>query len=252
MQKPARAFQPVLVLGILLPTLLIGVTGAMCTEPFHPSYADYDALLKRVVSDGRVEYKSLVTDSGALDRYLESAADVKKSQFERWTESERLAFLINLYNATTLKLIVDHYPVKSIKKIGSIFREPWDQPIVRLFGHVLTLNNLEHDIIRKKYDEPRIHMALVCAAKGCPPLRSEEYVAERLDSQLDDQSKTYLSSPEGIRIDRKNNKVYLSSIFKWYGNDFPSVIAFAEKYSGENLEGLSVRWLDYDWGLNEK
>lgn len=139
MQKLSRAFQSVLLLGVLLPTLLIGMVGTICAVPFDLSYAGYDALLERVVSDGRVDYKSLVSDPGPLDRYLESAADVEKSQFERWTESGQLAFLINLYNATTLKLIVDHYPVKSIRKIGSIFRGPWNQPVVRLFGDVLTL-----------------------------------------------------------------------------------------------------------------
>jgi hypothetical protein len=156
-----------------------------------------------------------------------------------------------LYNAATLKLIVDHYPVKSIKGIGSLFKGPWDQPVVRLFDQTITLNNLEHDILRKDYNEPRLHMALVCAAKGCPPLRSEAYVGERLDGQLADQARIYLASPAGLQLDRAKGEARLSAIFKWYGKDFPSVSAFVARYSGQNVDGLNIRYLDYNWSLNE-
>jgi hypothetical protein len=242
---------------------------------FDKTQADYDALLKRFVTDGRVDYQGLKTDTTALERYLDSTAGVSEARFNAWTESERLAFLINLYNAATLKLIVNHYPVSSIKDIGSFFKGPWDQPVVRLFGGIITLDNLEHDIVRKHYSEPRIHMALVCAAKGCPTLRSEVYVAEKLDAQLDDQSRRYLSSPAGLRIDRAGKVVYFSSIFKWFGKDFivgfspPSgfsgldnteraVANFSSRYlsasDGEylNAGGYSVKYLDYDWSLNAK
>ncbi|MBR9986934.1 MAG: DUF547 domain-containing protein [Desulfosarcina sp.] len=216
-----------------------------------------------------------MSDTKGLERYLDATADVGKTQFNDWNESERLSFLINLYNAATLKLIVDHYPVKSIKKIGSIFRGPWDQPVVRLFGEDITLDNLEHDIIRKKYSEPRIHLALVCAAKGCPRLRSEAYAAERLDEQLDDQSQDFLSSPAGLHIDRESQVVYFSSIFKWYGEDFivgysptseftgldrieRAVANFSSRYLSASdrdylkTGGYSVKYLDYDWSLNER
>ncbi len=215
-------------------------------------HADYEKVLKAYVADGKVDYAGLKKDRAQLDGYLSRLIRVKKREFSSWSRDARLAYLTNLYNVATLRLIIDHYPVKSIKDIGSFFKGPWDQPVVSLFGKNITLNNLEHDIIRKEYKEPRIHMALVCAAKGCPPLRSEAYTADRLDSQLDDQSKTYLSSPKGMRIDRSKGKVYLSSIFKWYGDDFISVTVFAEKHSGKNIDGFSVRWLDYDWSLNDK
>jgi len=232
-------------------------------------------LLKRYVADDRVDYKGLKVDIHALDRYLDSTDGVSEAVFNAWAASERLAFLINLYNAATLKLILDHYPITSIKKIGNFFKGPWDQPVVRLFGETITLDNLEHDIIRKEYNEPRIHMALVCAAKGCPPLRREAYVAEKLDAQLEGQSRRFLASPAGLRIDRGRKVAYFSSIFKWYGKDFveaylPSsaftgldkteraVANFCSRYLPESdrdylkAGGYSVKYLDYDWSLNAK
>ncbi|MDZ7579347.1 MAG: DUF547 domain-containing protein [Deltaproteobacteria bacterium] len=262
-------------IAMLLSAILLSWTGIVNAAEFDRTYAGYEALLKRYVADGRVDYKALKTDTTALDLYLDSAAGVAEAHFNAWTEPERLAFLINLYNAATLKLIIDHYPVKSIKDIGSFFKGPWDQPVVRLFGKTITLDNLEHDIIRKDYSEPRIHLALVCAAKGCPPLRSEAYTAEKLDAQLDDQSRRFLESPAGLRIDRGGKVVYFSSIFKWYGKDFVdrflpasgfsgldkterAVANFSSGYlsaaDGDYLKsgGYSVKYLDYDWSLNEK
>jgi hypothetical protein len=274
MKTYIQAFPINRLVAMLIFAALFFMAGLASAVEFDRTHAGYVALLNRFVTDGRIDYKGLKTDRGALDRYLDSAAEVAETQFNAWTESERLAFLINLYNAATLKLIVDHYPVKSIKKIGSLFKGPWDQPVVRLFGETITLNNLEHDIMRKQYNEPRIHLALVCAAKGCPPLRNEAYVAAKLDEQLDDQSRRYLSSPAGLRIDRKQKVVYFSSIFKWYGEDFVAGHSPASGFSGLDpteravanfcrrflsasdsdylkTGGYSVKYLDYDWSLNE-
>ena len=247
----------------------------MSAQAFDQTYESYDKVLKTTVTDGRVNYSGLKSAPKALESYLDSAAGVPEEQFNSWTESQRLAFLINLYNAATLKLIIDHYPVKSIKDIGSFFKGPWDQPAVRLFGKTITLNHLEHGILRKQYSEPRIHMVLVCAAKGCPALRNEAYHSEKLDEQLNDQSRRYLLSPAGLSIDREKKVVYFSSIFKWYGEDFiakyspnagftgldkteRAVANFCSAYltsaDSEFLSagGYSVKYLDYDWSLNEK
>jgi hypothetical protein len=213
-------------------------------------HAAFDRVLKTFVVEGRVDYASLGKDRAILDEYLDRVSHVNEQEFTAWPRNDRLAYLINLYNAATLKLIVDHYPVTSIRDIGGFFRGPWNQPVVRLFGNAVTLNHLEHDIIRRQYNEPRIHMALVCAAKGCPPLRGEAYVAGKLEEQLDHQSNLFLSGPNGMRIDRDSGTVYLSPIFKWYEADFTSVTAFVEKHSGQIIDGLRVRWLDYDWTLN--
>ena len=221
-------------------------------QSFDHSHAVYDGVLKQHVAGGRVDYKALKADSRALNRYLAALAVVPEMAFRSWGEPERLAFLVNLYNAATLRLILDHYPVKSIKDIGGWLKGPWDQPVVRLFGKRITLNNLEHDIVRKEYKEPRIHVALVCAAKGCPLLRSEAYTAARLNEQLDDQGRAYLVSSAGLKLDRANGSAHVSSIFKWYAKDFASVPGFVAKHSGQDLAGLRLRYLDYDWSLNEQ
>jgi len=216
------------------------------------SAQDFDALLKKHVVDGRVDYAALKADPAPLKNYLVQAGAVPESEFKAWGEKRQLAFLINLYNASTLQLIVDHYPVKSIKKIRRGFKGPWDQPVVVLFGKKITLNELEHGMIRPHYQEPRAHMALVCAAKGCPILRSEAYTSNKLDGQLDDQSRQYLATSAGLVIDRKKGTASISSIFKWYGGDFPSVPVFIEKYSEQKTLGLKIKYLDYDWSLNEQ
>jgi hypothetical protein len=274
MKTFTRAHAPNRLIAALLSAALLSWAGVLTAAEFDQTYSGYDALLKRHVTEGRVDYRGLKTDPKDLDHYLDSAAGVTEAQFNSWTHSQQLAFLINLYNAATLKLIVDHYPVKSIKDIGGFFRGPWDQPVVRLFGGTITLDNLEHDIVRKRYSEPRIHMVLVCAAKGCPTLRNEAYVAEKLDAQLDDHSREYLSSPAGLRIDRNKKVVYFSSIFKWYGEDFVAQHLPSSGFSGRDKTeravanfcsrylsaadsgylkagGYSVKYLDYDWSLNE-
>jgi hypothetical protein len=261
--------------ALLAFTTLCFAAGICGAAQFDQTHAGYDALLKRFVTDGRVDYQGLKAETTTLDRYLDNTAGVTEATFNAWAKSERLAFLINLYNAATLKLIVDHYPVKSIKDIGSIFKGPWDQPVVRLLGKTITLDNLEHDIIRKQYREPRIHIALVCAAKSCPTLRSEAYVAAKLDAQLDEQSRRFLASPAGLRIDRGKKAVYFSSIFKWYGEDFVAGFSPASGFSGLDTTqravanfcggylsasdgdylkagGYAVKYLDYDWALNAK
>jgi hypothetical protein len=266
----------VLALAALLVCAALPWTAAMADAvAFDPAHPGYDALLKRFVVDGRVDYQGLRNDRAALDRYLDGLAGISEATFSAWPASERLAFLINLYNAATLKLIIDHYPITRIKDIGSIFKGPWAQPVVRHLGQTITLDTLEHGLVRKQYGEPRIHLALVCAAKSCPPLRSEAYVADRLDAQLDDQSQRFLASPAGLRIDRGGKTVYFSSIFKWYGQDFVdrfspatgfpgldpterAVAHFCSGYlsaaDGDYLKAgaYSVKYMDYDWALNAK
>jgi len=225
---------------------------AIFTQPVDQPQALLNEMLQKFVADGLVDYQGLRANSLPLTHYFLLAGRVPEAKFNSWTEPQQLAFLINLYNASTIQLILDHYPVSSIKEIGNVFKGPWDQPIVPLFGKTITLNELEHGIIRKQYNDPRVHMALVCAAKGCPILRSKVYTAEKLDAQLDEQSHSYLATPAGLVIDRKKGVASISSIFKWYGDDFASMPAFIEKQSGENLDGLKIRYLKYDWSLNER
>ena len=229
-------------------TLFIVALGAVLSA----SGQDFDALLKQHIVKGRVDYAALKANPTPLQTYLKQAGAVSKDEFKGWAETQQLAFLINLYNASTLQLVVDHYPVSSIKRIKRLFKGPWDLPSVTLHGRTITLNELEHGIIRKQYDDPRIHMALVCAAKGCPILRSEAYTAENLNDQLADQSRRYLATPAGLVIDRKKGTASISAIFKWYDSDFSSVPRFIETHSGESMKGLKIRYLTYDWSLNAR
>jgi hypothetical protein len=261
--------------ALLMVMAVIIPGGAAAAQPFDHTYAGYESVLKSYVADGRVSYGDLKKFPEKLTSFLNSAAQVPEEHLRSWPAAEQLAFLINLYNASTLQLIIDHYPVKSIKDIGGFFKGPWSLKIVRLFGDTITLDNLEHGIIRKRYNEPRIHMALVCAARSCPPLRSEAYVAGKLDNQLNDQSRRFLSSPAGLVIDPPAKMVYFSSIFKWYGKDFVgrfspkdgfkgldeterAVANFVGAYTAPAQQaflsagGYSIRYIDYDWSLNSK
>lgn len=251
-------------------------------EPF--SYADYGASLSAHVDDsGMVSYKALKAGSQKLDAFTAALANLDPQTFDGWSEEEKIAFWVNAYNALTLKAIIDHYPIKasffksvvypknSIRQIDGV----WDKLKFQVQGRAMTLDEIEHQVLRAEFDEPRIHMALVCAAMGCPPLRSELYTGDQLDAQLDDQTRKFLANPEKFRIDRDRKKVYLSPIFKWFGEDFVetygiekgfsgkkqserAVLNFIAKYLDEkDREYLStaeyeVSYLDYDWSLNEQ
>jgi len=229
---------------------------------FDQSHALFTDVLTHYVKNARVDYAALKAHPQDLNRYLDQVAAVTKAELKKWNEPQQIAFLLNAYNAYTLRLILDHYPVKSIKDIGSLLTGPWDQPIVKLFGETTTLNAVEHKILRKDYSEPRIHFALVCAAKGCPPLRSVAYFANRLDEQLNDQGKQFLATPNKNRVEAGEQVVYLSPIFKWYAGDFQkksgSVLAalklyWPEKSAAALAKGnFRIRYTDYDWSLNDQ
>lgn len=247
MRSAWRNFRAAIGVGLCLASPTLAADGKV-----DHSHAAFTVVLQAHVTDGKVDYRELKAAPQRLGQYLDALAAVSESQFKTWSKPEQVAYLVNLYNAATLKLVADHYPVGSIKDIGGFFKGPWDLPVVRLFGEGITLNNLEHDILRKDFADPRLHMVLVCAARGCPPLRPEAYVAGRLEEQLDAQSRTYLQSPRGLQIDRDKGEARISAIFRWYKEDFPSVPAFVSRHSGRNLDGLRIRYIDYDWGLNEQ
>lgn len=250
--RPLKSLVPILALAADIGT------GRGATPAFDPTHAQFDRVLRAHVRAGAVDYAALRAAPGPLNEYLAALATVTEADFRRWPEPERLAFLLNLYNAATLKLVVDHYPVSSIKDIGGFLRGPWKLEVVRVFGRVTTLDHVEHVLIRQRYPEPRIHFALVCAAKGCPPLRSEAYVGARLEEQLADQAKRFLAESAKNRIVATENTVYLSPLFRWYGSDFEnkhgSVLAALKPYwpadPPSGYESFKVRYSDYDWSLN--
>ncbi len=223
--------------------------------PFDHEHARFGAVLAQHVASGAVDYAAIKAQPAELVGYLDELAAVGEPEFKSWSSDDQLAFLINLYNAATINLIVDHYPVKRIKDIGSLLNGPWDQTVVRLWGSTMTLNNLEHDTIRKRYDVPEIHFALVCAAKGCPQLRGEPYTGAKLRAQLADQRDVFLSTASKNSLDIARRMVRLSPIFKWYGGDFDktsgSLAAYLKLHWPGFEEDFAIRYTSYDWSLNE-
>lgn len=232
-------------------------------KDFDHSHAAFTKILETNVDNGRVDYEAIKRAPEPLSSYLDTLASVTENEYNDWSEKRRLAFLINLYNAATIKLVVDNYPVKSIKRIGGFLKGPWDQRVVPLFGERVTLNHIEHDRIRARFNEPRVHFALVCASIGCPPLRAEAFTADELESQLDDQGRTFMANIKKNRVDAASGSLYLSPVFKWFKEDFTQQAGSVERFVAPYLPSeadreaalsgkLKVRYTDYDWSLNSQ
>jgi hypothetical protein len=274
-------------------TLILFMTGtvivtaqvhlAAAAQPSFP-FHDYEAVLKAYVDDeGMVNYRDLKANRKKLDDFALRVSRLEARMYDNWHENDKIAFWINVYNALTLLAIIGHYPIRSsflrsfVYPENSIRQIPgvWEKLTFSVMGRNMTLDGIEHDILRARFNEPRIHVALVCAAMGCPPLRNEPYVGAKLDAQLDDQATRFLRDATKFKIDRAHNKVYLSSIFQWFGGDFEktystdkkflsvsksekAVVRFISKYLGPQdrayLEkgGFSIEYVAYDWSLNEK
>ncbi|MFK7808709.1 MAG: DUF547 domain-containing protein [Saprospiraceae bacterium] len=217
----------------------------------------WDSLLQdHVTTEGNVNYKGFIQDSVRFNKYLRLLSNHHPYK-KNWSKDERLAYWINAYNAFTVKLIIDNYPVKSIKDIKSgipFINDVWEIEFFKIEGQSYNLNNLEHGIVRKRFDDPRIHAAFNCASFSCPRLRNEAFTAKRLDEQLDDQMRYFINNKDKNILDPKNPK--LSKIFKWYGGDFKdtgmSVREWINKYAEVKIEkGAKIDHLDYLWNLNE-
>lgn len=239
---------------------------------FDHRHETLDSLLARHVSNGLVDYEGLLGERSDLAQYLGQVAAVEPETYDRFTMDERLAFLINVYNAYTIELILDHYPVSSIQEIP----KAWDAFQWPLLSGSFSLNQIEHELIRREFNEPRIHLALVCAAKGCPPLIPNAYRHDLLEQQLASASRAYLSDRRRNRLDQNKATLYISKVFEWYAEDFVplwgkspvpegavdtpthrALIGFFIEYMPEAdadyLESNPVRveTLDYDWTLND-
>ncbi len=242
-----------------LPSLLaclLAIFTSSTVWAFDHTHAGLNEVLKTYVnSEGMVNYGALKVNRYALDGYLEKTGAISETAFKGWTRDQRLAFLINVYNAETLQLIIDNYPVKSIKKIGSLFGQPWDVESVTLFGKKTTLNHIEHKILRPKYKEPRVHFVIICAAMGCPPLRNEAFVPENLDEQLDARGRVFLGQKNKNKVDGKI--LYLSPIFDWFTEDFTengSLQDFVTPFFASDIKGrkFKIKYTSYDWSLNKQ
>jgi hypothetical protein len=245
---------------ILVSCLWIGIA---CIAP--PSWALNQAvdhsgfayLLHKYVESSTVDYAGFQREEAQLDKYLETMAGVAADDLPR---NDQFAFYINLYNAWTIKLILSEYPgIDSIKDIGGFFGSPWKQKIVRVNGKTITLDAVEHEILRPRFADPRVHFAINCASIGCPPLTSRPYQGNLIDSQLDDVTKSFLNDPSKNRL--TGNTLYVTKIFKWFKKDFNGdIIVFFMTYGSEDLKSnlsrqkkqLRIEYLDYDWSLNGK
>ena len=242
------------------------------------SYAAWDALLKRhvrYVDEGKasqVDYAGLMRDRAELEAVLDDFQKVARAEFDRWSKPQQQAFLINAYNAFTLEKILRRYPnIKSIRDYGTVFGNPWKDRFFTLFGEPTHLDNVEHDILRKDgaYDEPRVHVAVVCASIGCPMLRRDAFTADRLEAQLEDAMRRFMSDRTRNRYNAQARRLEVSRIFDWYGKDFEkghkgftSLKATFARYadlladSPQDRELVragkaQIAFLDYDWGLND-
>ncbi|MDH4069892.1 MAG: DUF547 domain-containing protein [Ignavibacteria bacterium] len=215
-------------------------------------HTDFSAVLSEVVRDGLVDYQEIKTDE-RFRRYLNQLSQTDPDAIR--DKADRLAFWINAYNAFTIELIVDHLPVQSIREITVGETGPWDIVWIGIGGELYSLNQIEHEIIRKQFNEPLIHMALVCAAISCPPLLSEAYTGERLKEQMEHSARLFLADTTKNRYDETTRTLYLSELFQWYGDDFTarygSAVRFALGVIGvAESDGISVRYLPYNWNLN--
>jgi hypothetical protein len=240
-------------------------------------HAAWSELLKKhvVVLRGgqasQVRYAGFANDRAALKTYLDSLASVSEATFNGYAKPQQMAFLINAYNAATVELILTRYPkLESIKDLGSLLQSPWKPKWVPLLGTKVSLDEIEHEILRKRgrYDDPRVHFAVNCASIGCPALREEAFTADKLEAQLDEQAMRFMSDRSRNRYNVPRGRLEVSKIFDWFGEDFRSGLrgigslgAFTAKYADqladapadrEKVKGgqVDVAFLDYDWKLN--
>lgn len=241
---------------VLFAAVLMSLNGL--ASPNGPSHQLWDKLLKKYVSNtGLVDYKGIIKDKKSFEQYLDFLG--KNEPQASWSKNEKMAYWINAYNAFTIKLIIDHYPVKSIKDIGPknqipFVNTPWQKKFIKIGGKTMKLDEIEHQILRKDFDDPRIHFALVCASISCPKLRNEAYEAGKLNQQLDDQAKAFLADKSKNVITPGSLK--LSKYFDWYKRDFTgktSLIGYLNKYAQVKINNnASISYLDYNWALNEQ
>jgi hypothetical protein len=263
----SRLFLAALALALSLP--------AAGLDHAHAAWGQLLARHVRYTEGGnasRVDYAGFARDRAQLKAVLADYEKVPRAEFDRWSKPQQQAFLINAYNAFTIEKILRRYPdIKSIRDYGTIFGNPWKDRFFTLFGQPSYLDQVEHEILRKEgvYDEPRVHVAVVCASIGCPMLPNEPFVAGKLDAQLEAGMRRFLSDRSRNRYNAQSKRLEVSRIFDWYGKDFEkghcgytSVKATLARYAdlladrpedravvrGEQAE---VAFLEYDWALND-
>ncbi|MDP4581832.1 MAG: DUF547 domain-containing protein [Saprospiraceae bacterium] len=219
-------------------------------------HGEWDVLVKKHVSkNGMVDYQGFLKDKKQLQVYLDKLSANRPTS--KWSKNEKMAFWINAYNAFTVKLILDNYPIKSIKDIkrGIPFvNSVWDIAFIPMGKEKIDLNYIEHTILRKEFKDPRIHAAINCASFSCPLLRNEAYYASRLDEQLNDAMRKFVNDSQRNQLDKSNIKI--SKIFSWFAGDFKlngsSVVDYLNKYAKKRVQSnAKIDFLEYQWELND-
>ncbi|MBK9420994.1 MAG: DUF547 domain-containing protein [Flavobacteriales bacterium] len=220
-------------------------------------HAGWETLLKGHVKEGLVDYKGLVQEKDKLHAYCKLLSSTPPT--DAWSKDEQLAFWLNTYNAFTVQLIVDNYPVKSIKDLNPSLSVPlvhtvWTSTKFKIGDKEYSLDDVENKVLRGKFADPRIHFAINCASMSCPPLRNEAFIGARVQEQLDDQARNFINNTHYNKITK--GKSELSKIFSWFSGDFKkqgTLIEFLNKYSKVKMDAnAELSYLDYDWSLNEQ
>lgn len=253
--------------------VILAATGLALAPRAHPqgfdqSHALWSEVLATCVRDGGFDYARLKAERTKLDAYLASLQAVTPEELARWDEKQRFAYWINAYNAFCIQRVVDDYPLKSIRKLDGAFgiKTVFDKPFIPLRAHhpdgtqdLLALNDIEHKILRKKFKDARLHAAINCASKSCPPLRNEAFTAAKLDAQLSEQMRAFVADPLRNTIDPDKKELAVSEIFQWFEEDFERdaksvkeyLVRYAAPEKAEFIRAAKLRHLDYDWDLND-
>ncbi len=242
----------VLAFTLVLRPISPGTTQANQLQLYNSIYAD---LLKQHVKGSRVNYDGFKNDEARLDNYL---AVLSSMDVDALSRNNRFAFYINAYNAFTIKLILTKYPgINSIKEIGSFFSNPWSKKFIPLNGRTVSLDHIEHDILRPVFKDTRIHFAINCASKSCPPLLNRPYEGDILDAQLDAQARAFINDRKNIFL--KDNTLFVSKIFQWFKDDFEDKpLLFIRQYASDEFlkeldstgQEIKFTYKNYDWTLN--
>ena len=261
--------------ALLAAVFLFAALPAAALDHVHAAWGALLAKHVRVVDNGnasRVDYAGFARDRAQLKAVLADYEKVTRAEFDGWSKPQQQAFLINAYNAFTIEKILRRYPdIRSIRDYGTIFGNPWKDKFFTLFGQPAYLDQVEHEILRREgvYDEPRVHVAVVCASIGCPMLPVEPFVADKLDAQLEAGMRRFLSDRSRNRYNPQSRRLEVSRIFDWYGKDFEkghrgftSVKATLARYAdlladrpedraAIREQKVDVAFLEYDWALND-
>ena len=228
---------------LVLPVITLFLSVAMA----QPSHELWDQLLRENVEpSGNVDYVGFQKQENKLTAYLNLLS--KGIPSSQWERSDAMAYWINAYNAYTIQLILNHYPVKTIKDIHG--GQPWDVKWIKLEDNLYSLNQIENEILRPKYKDPRIHFAVNCAAQSCPPIANQAFSGSNLDLLLEDRTKTFIQNQDYNEI--KKNAIRISRIFEWYASDFNDLIGFLNQYSKVQIaKNASIGFQEYNWALNQ-